>query len=193
MEVLMVNGSSHPAGATYRALHIVEEELGAAGINARWFQLGNAPVRGCLACEHCAKTHRCVFQDDVCNELIEGLLACDGAVFGSPVFFAGPNSALTALMDRAFYATCRYGHLLAGKPAASVVSMKRMGATSAIERLNQYFLYAEMPIISTPNWAAQFRDHSTVEEDTLGERRLRQLGRNMARAVQAFAVAGNGE
>lgn len=190
MEVLMVNGSSHPAGATYRALALVEKELHAAGIGTRWFQLGNAPVRGCLSCEHCAKTHRCVFQDDICNELIEGLLACDGVVVGSPVFFAGPNSALTALMDRAFYATCRYGHLLAGKPAAAVVSMKRIGATSALDGLNRYFLYAEMPVISTPNWAAQFRDHSTMEEDALGQKRLRQLGQNMARAVQAFAPNG---
>ena len=40
---------------------------------------------------------------------------------------------------------------------------------------------------------ATYRALHIVEEDTLGERRLRQLGRNMARAVQAFAVAGNGE
>lgn len=180
MRVLMVNGSSHPAGATYRALALVEDELRARGVETAWFQLGNAPVRGCLSCEHCARTHRCVFRDDSCNELIEGLLACDAVVVGSPVFFAGPNSALTALMDRAFYATCRYGHLLRGKPAAAVVSMKRIGATLALAGIERYFSYAEMPIVSTPNWAAQFRDHSTVEEDTLGEHRLRRLGQNLA-------------
>lgn len=193
----MVNGSSHAAGATYRALAVVEEALKGRGLETSWFQLGNAPVRGCLSCEHCARTHRCVFRDDVCNELIEGLLEADGVVVGSPVFFAGPNSALCALMDRAFYATCRYGHLLRGRPAAAVVSMKRLGATSALAGIERYFTYAEMPVVSCPNWAAQFRDHSTLEEDTLGERRLERLGENMAEAVLALrapaaAKAGQG-
>lgn len=185
----MVNGSSHMAGATYRALATVEGVLAERGLQTDWFNLGNAPVRGCLSCEHCAKTHRCVFRDDVCNELIEGLLSCDGVVVGSPVFFAGPNSALCALMDRAFYATCRYGHLLRGKPAAAVASMKRVGATSALAGIERYFTYAEMPVISTPNWAAEFREHSTTESDTLGERRLKRLGENMADAVLALGSA----
>lgn len=196
MRVLMVNGSSHAAGATYRALAQVEGGLRERGIETGWFQLGNAPVRGCLSCEHCARTHHCVFRDDICNELIDGLLAADGVVVGSPVFFAGPNSALTALMDRAFYATCRYGHLLRGRPGAAVVSMKRVGATSALAGIERYFTYAEMPVVSTPNWAAQFRDHSTVEEDTLGERRLRRLGENMADAVcrlRGAEVTGDSE
>lgn len=183
MRVLMVNGSPHVAGATYRALAVVEAELAARGIETCWFHLGNAPVRGCLSCEHCAKTHRCVFVDDSCNELIEGLLAADGVVVGTPVYFAGPNSALCALLDRAFYATSRYGHLLRGKPAAAACSMKRVGAMGALAGLERYFSYAEMPVISTANWAAQFREHSSMEEDSLGERRLRRLGENMAEAV----------
>lgn len=71
MNVLLVNGSPHKNGGTARSLAIVGEELKQGGINTTWFQIGTKPVRGCIACQQCARTNRCHFNDDKCNELIE--------------------------------------------------------------------------------------------------------------------------
>src|SRR5574344_1433973 len=52
------------------------------------------------------------------------------------VFYAGPNGALCALLDRIFYAgsaTLRF------KPAAAVVSARRGGTTATFDRLIKYF------------------------------------------------------
>ena len=133
MNVLLVNGSPHQSGGTARSLTILERELCRNKIETTWFQIGTAPARGCIACQRCSKTNRCGFGDGKCNELIDRMLSCDGMIIGSPVYFAGPNGALLALLDRAFYATCNYGQLMAGKPGAAVVSVWREGGTPSLD------------------------------------------------------------
>ena len=175
MNVLLVNGSPHERGNTAQALKVVEEELKASGLETVWFQMGHGPVMGCQACEGCRKTNRCVQRADGCNDLIERMLAADGVIIGSPVYFAGPNGALTALLDRAFYAAANQGQLLRGKKAAAVVSVWREGGTAAIDRLNKYFTFAQMPIVSSDYWNV-YLGHG----DPYGTEVLRTLGRNMA-------------
>lgn len=71
MKVLLLNGSPNKNGETYKALSIIEESLKEKGIDSEWFWLGTKPVRGCIACGSCSNTNRCVFNDDIANELIE--------------------------------------------------------------------------------------------------------------------------
>lgn len=118
--MLLVNGSPHAHGNTKHALQVVESALRCPDIETAWFELGTRPVRGCIACGRCAATSRCVFKDDKANELIEAMLASDAVILGSPVYFAGPNGAFCALLDRAFFAAAEHGQLLAGKLGAAV-------------------------------------------------------------------------
>lgn len=180
MNALLVNGSPHKNGGTARSLAIIEEELHKDGIDTTWFQIGTSPVRGCIACQQCAGTNRCRFNDDKCNELIEQMLACDGMIIGSPVYFAGPNGALLALLDRAFYATCNYGQLMAGKPGAAVVSVWREGGTSSLDRLNKYFLFSQMPVVASDYWPVNWNSSN----DNYAGEILRTLGKNYAKLLK---------
>lgn len=173
--VLLVNGSPHTGGNTAAALKIIEKELLGRGIETVWFQLDEEAVRGCIDCGHCEEEHRCAFRDDQCNELIEQLLGADGVIIGTPVYFAAPNGALCALLDRAFYATANYGQLLAGKPAAAIATCWRAGATPSIDRLNKYFTFSQMPVVSSEYWNGYLG-----EEDEFGTEVLKTLGVNMA-------------
>ena len=178
-KVLLVNGSPHKNGNTKAALNIVEDRLKANGHESFWFQLDGKPVRGCIACERCSREHRCAFNDDQCNELIEAMLEADGVVIGTPVYFAGPNGALCALLDRAFYAAANYGQLFAGKPAACVATCWRAGATSSIDRINKYFTFSQMPVVSSDYWNGYLGSH-----DSFGIHTLRTLGDNMAKMLK---------
>lgn len=178
-KVLLVNGSPHKNGNTATALKIVEKELHGFGLETVWFQLDGTPVRGCIACGRCASEHRCAFRDDQCNELIEKLLELDALVIGTPVYFAGPNGALCALLDRAFYATANYGQLLAGKPACAVATCWRAGATPSIDRLNKYFTFSQMPVVSSEYWNGYLG-----ARDSFGEDVLKTLAVNMAKLLQ---------
>lgn len=179
MKVLLINGSPHKEGCTFTALSEVKNQLEKEGIDSEIFWIGNKPVRGCIACLKCGhKEGKCAFDDDPTNEIINKLLEADGLVVGSPVYYAGPNGALCAVLDRVFYAS---GSKFAFKPAASIVSCRRGGATASFDRLNKYFTISNMPIISSQYWnMVHGNTPEEVKQDLEGLQTMRTLARNMA-------------
>lgn len=184
MKVLLVNGSPHKSGNTFSALTVVADVLQENGIEIEHFHIGNLPVRGCIDCKKCVNTHRCAFNDDICNALIDAFLAADGIIIGTPVYFAGPNGTLCALLDRVFYAASTQGRLLSGKPGAAISSCYRAGSTAALDRLNKYFAFSEMPIVSSIYWNMVFEPNSSVVNDTHGHKILQTLGENMSKMLK---------
>jgi multimeric flavodoxin WrbA len=104
MNVLLINGSPHKSGCTFTALSEIAGEMGKDGIESRIFHVGTKAVRGCIACGQCGKTGYCAYTDDPVNECIDLIKKADGLIVGSPVYYASPNGALLALLDRVFYA-----------------------------------------------------------------------------------------
>ena len=187
MKVLLINGSPHKKGCTYTALREVADELERQGIETEIFQLGTAAVRSCTACGQCAKTGRCIFDDDPVNQCLDRLRQADGLIVGAPVHYAGPAGAVTALLDRMFYGKSGF---LALKPAAAVVSCRRGGASAAFDRLNKYFTIAQMPVVSSQYWnAVHGNTPEQVRQDLEGMQIMRTLGRNMAWLLKCIDYA----
>lgn len=190
MKVILVNGSPHEKGCTYTALTEVEKTLNKEGIETEIMWLGNDPVAGCIGCGACLKSGRC-FRNDVVNTFIEKMSQADGFVFGSPVHFASASGELTSFMDRAFYGR---GSLVAGKPAAAVVSCRRGGATAAFDQINKYFSISNMPIVTSQYWnQVHGNTPEQVVQDEEGMQTMRTLGMNMAwllKCIEAGKKAG---
>ena len=151
---------------------------------------GSPNAQGCIGCRSCAKTGKCVFDDGV-NRLAERADEFDGLVIGSPVYYASPNGALLAFLDRLFFAA---GKRFAGKPGAAVVSCRRGGATAAFDVLNKYFSISNMPIVTSQYWN-QIHGNTPEEalQDAEGLQTMRTLGENMAwliKCIQAGRAAG---
>ena len=104
MKVLLINGSPRVNGNTSIALAEVAKTLEAEGIETITVAIGNQPVRGCIACGAChTKKGQCAFSDVLYDKLHAILMdGVDGLVVGSPVYYAGPNGSLCALLDRLF-------------------------------------------------------------------------------------------
>ena len=188
MKVLLVNGSPNKEGCTHTALTEVAGELQKNGIETQIFHIGRKPVHGCIACGRCEELGRCTFDDDVCNELAELMAAADGIVVGSPVYFAGPNGALCALLDRVFFSSSQR---LAYKPAAAVVSCRRGGSTAAFDRLNKYFTYSRMPVVTSQYWnMVHGFTPEDVRRDLEGMQIMRTLGNNMAWMLKSIQTGG---
>ncbi len=178
MKVLLINGSPHPHGNTYLALSEVAKTLQNESIETEILHIGTRPIQGCIACRKCAKTGRCLFNDDVYNRFRDQLPSIDGLIVGSPVYYAGPNGALCALLDRLFFSSSK---LLQFKPAASVAVCRRSGATATFDRLNKYFTINNMPIVSSQYWNnVHGREQGEAAQDFEGLQTMRTLGRNMA-------------
>ena len=131
---------------------------------------------------------RCVFNDDLYNTIREKLAGADGIVVGSPVYYAGPNGSLCALLDRLFYSA---GSLLAYKPAAAVAVCRRGGASATFDRLNKYFTINNMPVVPSQYWnSVHGRLPGEASQDIEGLQTMRTLGRNMAWILKNLKQGG---
>ena len=129
--------------------------------------------------------------DEAYTRLAEMLRRCDGFVIGSPVYFAGPNGALCALLDRIF---CSMSDELRGKPACAVVNCRRGGASAAFDRLNKYFTISNMNVIGSQYWNQVHGGRpEDVRKDEEGLQTMRTLARNMAYQLRAKEAAVKAE
>lgn len=187
MKAILVNGSPKKEGCTFTALSEVAGALEKQGIETEIFHIGKDPVRGCVDCKACKKMGRCAF-DDMANELADKIAAADGVIIGSPVYFAGPNGSLCALLDRVFASgSHRFGYT----PAAAVVSCRRGGASSTFDRLNKYFTISRMPVVSSQYWnSVHGFTPDDVRRDLEGLQIMRTLGTNMAWMIKSIKAGG---
>lgn len=185
-KVLILNGSPHKNGCTARALEEMIRVFSEEGVETELIQVGNKAIRGCIACNSCAGTGRCVF-DDLVNEVAPKFEEADGLVVGSPVYYGSPNGNILSFMDRLFYSTHFSKHMKVG---ASVVSCRRGGNTASFDVLNKYFTISAMPVASSTYWN-QVHGFSAedVEKDREGLQTMRNLAKNMSFMIRAFKDA----
>ena len=181
MKVLLVNGSPNREGCTYVALNQIKETLKNEGIDADIYRIGHKDIRGCIDCRKCSELGKCVYDDEV-NSFVEMAEEYDGYIFGGPVYYGNVNPTLTNFMTRVFFSSFFGGkRIFRLKPAAAVASARRAGTMTAIDTINRFFTWAEMPIISSTYWNVIY---GTKAEEALQDHEglltMKNLARNMA-------------
>ena len=185
-KVILLNGSPHANGCTATALNEMIKVFQEEGIETELVHVGNKNIRGCISCNRCSETGKCVF-DDLVNEVAPKFAEADGLVVGSPVYYASPNGTILSFMDRLFYSTSFSKQMKVG---AAVVSCRRGGNTATFDVLNKYFTISSMPVASSTYWN-QVHGHTAedAKKDLEGLQTMRNLARNMAFMIKAFADA----
>jgi len=185
MKVLMLNGSPRKNGNTALALQEMKKVFDQQGIEAEIVHVGGMDIRSCIACGRCGTLGRCVF-DDVVNQLHKKMKQADGLVLGSPVYYAGANPTLMALMTRLAY-SANYPWRM--KVGASVVIARRGGCTAAFDEMNKFFTISGMPVASSTYWnMAHGGAPGEVQQDAEGLQTMRNLARNMAFLMKSIAL-----
>ena len=181
MKVLLVNGSPNRKGSTYTALKQIQDTLMEEGIDSEIYHVGHKDIRGCIDCRKCSEIGKCVYDDEV-NSFVEKAEEFDGYVFGGPVYYGNVNPTLTNFMTRAFFSSFFGGkRIFRLKPAAAVASARRAGTMTAIDTINRFFTWGEMPIISSTYWNVIYGNNAQEAlEDHEGIRTMIALARNMA-------------
>ena len=183
MKVLLLNGSPHENGTTKRALTEVAKTLNENGVETEILTVGNKRVAGCMACGGCAKTGKCVFDDELIFEIVKKIEEADGVVIGSPVYYASINGTLKAILDRVFYSKNSF----ANKVGASVVVARRAGTTATFDIINKYFAISSMPIVTSNYWNnVHGSNGAQAELDEEGMQTMRVLGKNMAWLIKCI-------
>ncbi|MFT5873261.1 MAG: multimeric flavodoxin WrbA [Clostridium sp.] len=182
MKVVAFNGSPNKEGNTYQAIKIVADELEKEGIETEIIHVGNKSIRGCIACNQCAKNknEKCVLPGDDVNEWIQKMKGADGIILGSPVHFSSLGSTMKSFLDRSFYVASGNDGMLRHKVGASVVAVRRSGGIPTFNELNNYMTYSEM-LIPTSNYWNVIHGTSPGEalQDKEGVQIMRVLGKNM--------------
>ena len=177
MKVVLFNGSPRPNGNTMLALQEIEKVLRDKNIETEILQIGNKPVRDCIACNGCVKTKKCVFDDDVANLWLDKVRHADGFIFGTPVYFAHASGRIQSIMDRMFYAD---KNAFCHKVGAVVSVARRAGTSFSQDNLNKYLLLSNVIIPGSSYWNVAFgREAGEVVRDEEGLQIMRNLARNM--------------
>ncbi len=185
MKVLILNGSPRVDGNTSIALDEMVDIFKNEGVETEVIRVGNMDIRGCIACNSCSETGRCVF-DDVVNQLAPKFEEADGLVVASPVYYASANATLIACLDRLFYST---GFDKTMKVGACVVVARRGGCSATFDELNKYFTISGMPVASSQYWnSVHGREKGEAEKDLEGLRTVRVLARNMTFLMRSIEL-----
>ena len=185
-KILLLNGSPHIHGCTATALDEMIKVFEKENIETELIQVGTKNIRGCISCNKCSETGKCVF-DDLVNEVAGAFEGSDGLVVGSPVYYGSPNGNILSFMDRLFYSTHFSKHMKVG---AAVVSCRRGGNTASFDVLNQYFTISGMPVASSTYWnQVHGFTADDVKKDLEGLQTMRNLARNMSFMIKAIKEA----
>ena len=187
MNVVAFNGSARRDGNTAILLRHVLAELEREGIQTELVQLAGTRLSGCIACLKCyeAKDMTCAVKNDVLNACVQKMVAADGILIGSPVYFADATATTKALIERAGMVTRVNDHALRRKVGAAVVAVRRGGAVHSFDSINHFFQISEMVTIGSSYWnLAVGEPAGAVLEDAEGLQTMRVLGETMAWALQ---------
>jgi len=185
MKVLMINGSPRQGSNSGVALEEMKKIFEEAGIECTEVVLGNKAIRGCIACNSCADTGKCVFDDEV-NKLAPLFEEADGLVIASPVYYASANATLIAFLDRLFYST-HFDKTM--KVGASIACARRSGCTATFDQLNKYFTISGMPVVSSQYWnSIHGLRPGEAYQDEEGIQTMRILARNMVFLMKSIEL-----
>ena len=185
MKVLLLNGSPKANGNTAVALQEMAAVFAQEGIEAEIIHVGNKDIRGCVACGSCGRLGKCVF-DDLVNEVAAKFEAADGLVVGSPVYYAGANATVMALLQRLFYSS-HFDKTM--KVGASVVVARRGGCSATYDEMNKFFGISGMPIASSQYWnSVHGGAPGEAVLDAEGMQTMRTLARNMSFLMKSIAL-----
>ena len=180
ISVLLINGSPNKKGSTYTSLKQIQETFEEENIKSEIYQISN-DIKGCIDCKKCTTLGKCIFDDEV-NSFVEKAEQYDGYIFAGPVYYGTMNPTLINFMTRVFFSSFFGGkRIFRLKPAAAVACARRAGNMTALDTVNRFFNWAEMPIISSTYWNVVYGiNREEVLQDKEGLRTLTTLAKNMA-------------
>ena len=194
MKVLAINGGPHAKGNTAYAISVVTDELRKSGIETEVITIGKELIHGCTGCGRCIREHdeKCIFEDDIVNEVFQKLKDVDGIILGSPIHYAGMTGVMSTFLDRLFYLNGANGTVLRHKVGAALGAVRRSGGIPAVNQLRKYLEYSEMVIPTSNYWnVTHGTNPGDAEKDEEGNQIMRVLGKNMAWVMRLIEAGKN--
>ena len=146
MKILLINGSPRIGGNTEILLNEAQKGAEEIGIPGELIQLGKLEIKPCLgdfACMRPGHEGECHIKDDM-QGVYDKLQACDGIIFGTPVYLWDMTSQMLTFLHRSIAAMFRKPSAIAGKVGGLIVISGRRGNQNVANVFNMFFIAAQM-------------------------------------------------
>ncbi len=180
LTIVAVNGSPHAGiGNTAMMLEMLRPALAENGLSLEVINLCELDIDYCVGCGVCMEKGRCWIQDDHAG-IVERLLAADGIILASPVYFLHVTAQMKTFLDRSL----AFGHKPrpSWKPGLAVSVSAGYGETNVAEYLGGllrvYGAFSVGRLTSLSTSPGEFLGKPAVEA------RARDLALDLARAVK---------
>ncbi len=101
-KILVIVGSPHESGNTAALADAFIRGAEESGNQVLKYSLARYRVNGCLGCDGCMRTGKCVQSDDMTNIIYPKLLECDTVVLATPIYCYMCTSLLKAFIERTY-------------------------------------------------------------------------------------------
>jgi multimeric flavodoxin WrbA len=163
---------------------LIQEALAGAkenGAEIELMRISEMKIAACDGCMTCHQSGECRIKDDM-QEIYEKLLAADGIILGSPVYFWSISGQAKTLMDRTYALRHPY-HKLRNKVGGAIAVAGRRGCMSALSVINNFFLGHDM-LATGLGIAGYGTDKGEVRKDEHAMKSARSVGHQVTELIK---------
>lgn len=189
IRIVGIVGSPRVGGNTER---LVAETLKATeedGADTELLRLANKEIKPCDACLSCKQTGECRIKDDF-KPIFEKMVAADGIILSSPVYFGSATPQMKSLIDRAGYLSVAKKRVFENKVGGPMVVARRAGHNFTLAQLLFFFLHQGMIVPGSTYWNIAFgweKDEASNDEE--GLLTAKNFGRKMVWLIKKIKYA----
>jgi len=189
LKIIGIVGSSRIEGNTEILTRIALEEAEKEGVETELIALADKEIKPCDACLSCRETGKCHIKDDL-HPILEKMLAADGIILSSPVYYGSASPKIKALIDRSGYSSRDTDgrRPFENKVGGPIVVARRGGQNFTYAQLMFFFMITGMIVPGSTYWNIAFgREKGDVTKDEEGVRTIRNFGKKLVWLAKKIA------
>lgn len=185
MKALGISGSPRSGGNCELLTQHTLKALAEEGIETEFISLAGLSIGHCTGCYACKNEHRCIIEDDLAP-IYEKMLAADGIILATPVYFSSASSLMKAFMDRTGMIARYSGNPFKGKAGGPLVVGRRGGQNFTLAQMNFWFHLLQFYMTGASYWNIAFAlGKGEVAQDKEGLETAWSFGKNLAGLIKA--------
>ena len=154
-KILELVSSPRKNGNSTLLAHAIADGARSVGARIETVSLHRLKIRPCTACDKCHTVDErfCVIRDDM-QKLYAKIVAADGLIYASPVYWFTVSAQMKLFMDRCYALGGPGGYALRGKRIAVALTYGdadpfRSGAVNALRTFQDAFAYVEAVLVGS--------------------------------------------
>ena len=174
MKIIGISGSPRVDGNTEILVKEALEGARLKGAEIEFVALSGKQINGCLACATCGKDGKCIIDDDM-QAVYPRLMAADGVIIGTPIYYGMMASQTKAFIDRTSLLS-KMGKKMEGKVGGVIAVGGRAGHEFTTAAMLDYMTLQGLILPPKAFAHSMVRELGAASSDEKGLKEARALG-----------------